>query len=365
MRPSVRCWKVEVLLILLMLLSCASFRSPFLQSPRRQSTCIEALRPLSKQAVDKLVPYVATPEQLAWYSGRDATEVYEQALETTMVAFIGAWGSYFASFFIGSPLAVVTGTAFAANGLIKPFVSAYQRAVAVRGDEEMDPMSPVVEEMVRTQNVAALFAGTVESCVLVDRRGSPIRRVARRAGKRNGGDLRYDEEDDGSVWAGPREGRENEGQRLLVTVVDEAARRLSLEAVPFEDQLRNLAPGQLCQTIVFSPVESGFQELYSTTDVYVEAVDAWIGPYPYLDRSEFKHFLDFLDSQRDLREKEGYTTKSKRAVPLNIRSRSSSSGGGFIGEDKPRRRVRDEENDNEATPQRRRRRRPLLKYIYK
>ena len=344
---------MEVLLILLMFLSCASFQSPFLQPPRRQSTCIKALRPLSKQAVDKLVPYVATPEQLAWYSGRDATEMYEQALETTMVAFIGAWGSYFASFFIGSPLAVITGTAFAANGLIKPFVSAYQRAVAVRGDEEMDPTSPVVEEMVRTQNAAALFSGTVESCVLLDRRGSPIRR----ARNRNGGDLRYDEEDYEGVWAGPREGRENEGQRLLVTVVDEAARRLSLEAVSFEDQLRDLAPGQLCQTIVFSPVESSFQELYSTTDVYVEAIDAWIGPYPYLDRSEFKNFLGFLNSQRDIREKEGYT-KSKRAAPLNIRSRSSSSGGAFIGEKRPRRRVRDQVNDNEATPQRRRRRRP-------
>jgi hypothetical protein len=71
---------------------------------------LAALRPLKKEAVDRLVPFVATPEQLAWFSGKDGNENYEQFLETTMIAFVGLWASYFASFFLGSAFSILSGT---------------------------------------------------------------------------------------------------------------------------------------------------------------------------------------------------------------------------------------------------------------
>ena len=309
-------------------LSCSSFHigKPAQRNRNRSAVCVGALRPLSKTAVDKLVPFIATPEQLAWYRGRDTAEMFEQALESTMVAFVGAWGSYFASFFIGAPLAVVTGTAFCANGLIRPYLAAFQRSVAIRGVDGTAGSTGTAASSVE----AALFSGVVASCVLLDDRGRPIsgRKKGRRRSDSNVADAISPSHldagmDRGEHRGGARNGMksfggeeqergcaswggyEEEGRWLGVALADEYGRQLSLEAVPLSDKVRGLTPGQRCETVLFAPTKSDFAEVRGTTDVYVPAIDVWLGPYPYLDRAEFRGFLAFLERESGSRRQSG------------------------------------------------------------
>lgn len=84
-----------------------------------------------------------------------------------------------------------------------------------------------------------------------------------------------------------RSGREGEDW-VVVVAEDEDGRELRTTA-PFEPACAGVRRGMACEAVVFSA--DGFETLYSTSEVCVPDADAWVGPYPYLDRSEFRRFL--------------------------------------------------------------------------
>ena len=61
--------------------------------------------------------------------------------------------------------------------------------------------------------------------------------------------------------------------------------------------------GSPCSAIVFSPLGSDFSSIVGATDVYVPSFDAWVGTYPYLDRSEFRLFLSKREERRRRKKK--------------------------------------------------------------
>ena len=82
-------------------------------------------------------------------------------------------------------------------------------------------------------------------------------------------------------------GREGEDW-VVVVAEDEDGRELRTTA-PFEPLHAGVRRGMACEAVVFSA--DGFETLFSTSEVFVPGADAWLGPYPYLDRSEFRRFL--------------------------------------------------------------------------
>ena len=313
----------------------------------RVATTREALRPLQKEAVDRLVPYVATPEQLAWFGGKTESENYEQFLETSMIAFVGLWAAYFASFFMGSGFAVLAGTGFAANGLFRPYLAAYMKSSSIRGSIDDGDYTGM-------GNKAALFSGVVSE-VYVRGRASGAGRKNRFGGEGAGefdlsqqlasggytprarggqvsvstrqplGGLGARDGDAGEGYSRPAHGggggggegggggggrdragaagsgrQEMAGARpgrdfAVVVAADEEGRELSVEA-PFDPAFESLVPGMACEALVFG--RGDFSRLHGASDLFVPEADCWVGPYPYLDRSEFRRFLGARDRRR-------------------------------------------------------------------
>jgi len=112
--------------------------------------------------------------------------------------------------------------------------------------------------------------------------------------RRRGGKVRSPRRDDDDDAANPRQpeselsaGREEEDWVVLVAE-DEEGRELRTTA-PFEDQYAQVCSGMSCEAVVFSADD--FETIYSTSEMFVPEAAVWVGPYPYLDHSEFRRFL--------------------------------------------------------------------------
>jgi hypothetical protein len=266
--------------------------------------------------------------------------VYEQFIESSMIAFVGLYASYFASFMVGSGLSTIAGTLFITNGLLRPYLAAYTRSRALRGGATEEGPSMAIS--------AALFTGRVANCSLKRRRQTQKSSRSKQSFQIFGTEPGYTPRGYGGEVTGLSEDDDNdddddehkdqerkfrssarfpeldngvEGRDWVeMTVEDSGGRALSV-TVPFRKRLRKLAKGMSSAAVVFADVTSsqgsgrgggrgggGWEqatELYSSTDVFVAECDAWVGPYPYLDRSEFRRYLQRLV----LRKKAGMKTK--------------------------------------------------------
>lgn len=121
--------------------------------------------------------------------------------------------------------------------------------------------------------------------------------------RRRGGKVRNPRRDDDDA-ASPRQpeselsvGREGEDWVVLVAG-DEEGRELRTTA-PFEDQYTQLCSGMSCEAVIFSA--DYFETIYSTSEMFVPEVAVWVGPYPYLDHSEFRRFLGVREGRNKRR----------------------------------------------------------------
>jgi len=234
---------------------------------RSRRAPVMKILPVKREVLDRLVPFWVTPMQLEWLGGSTDREKFEVVLQNTFVAFLGLWGSYFISFVVGSPLATVCGAAFAMNGLFRPIVLAYQRAIKVRG---YDPDVP---------HIAGLFSGEVVSCEAeVDNMRPSV--------------LKLNDVSPGS----PLPLLESSAPIVETTLAmqDEEGRRLVVRA-PQTKAHKRVQPGMRVEVIIFAEGLDDFEEVSGATDAYIPEAGVWFGSYPYLDRNEFKSFLAARD----------------------------------------------------------------------
>jgi len=243
-----------------------------------------SILPLKRQVVNRLVPFWATSLQLEWFSGNTEREKFEVVLQTTFVAFLGLWGSYFVSFVVGSPLATISGAFFSMNGLLRPIFLAYQRAVKVRG---YDPEVP---------HIAGLFSGEVLSCE-TETRDAPVR-VFEPSDRLVGSPLP-------PLKAPPPRRFES-----ILRIQDESGRRLVVRAPRTKAHAR-VEPGMRVEVVIFAEGIENFDQVIGATDAYIPEAAVWFGSYPYLDRNEFKSFLAAQDRRAKARSSDSRRKKKK------------------------------------------------------
>lgn len=84
-------------------------------------------------------------------------------------------------------------------------------------------------------------------------------------------------------------GAGREGKDWVVLVAEDEDGRELRTTAPFEEQYADVCSGMACEAIVFSADD--FDTIYSTSELFVPEALVWVGPYPYLDHSEFRRFL--------------------------------------------------------------------------
>lgn len=220
-----------------------------------------------------------TGDQYAAYWGRTKQEQYNTLLESTAVALLGGFFSYFLSFVMGSFVATIFGSLFLFWGILSPEFKAYQRnweffggrpLVDYDDESSFDPQ--------RAGLYGALFLGRISDvCVVEDTNDTTQYDLAEFKG--------YTMEDDDLTRCS--------GQPYLLRVqcIDRSNRELQVHCRLSENYL-HLRPGMAATTLLLSTSKS-FDQLAALADFYV--VDGyggcWIGDYPYLNRPEVENLF--------------------------------------------------------------------------
>lgn len=222
-----------------------------LRHQRSRTTMV--LIPLSKSETSYLVPKRITNDQWSAYWGINKIERLQRVSESALVAYGGAWLSWFLSFMAGGIVSAFVGSGLIFNWMINPWLSAYQNNQNFR-KYEGKPLRH------------AYFKGRITS----------LSKIRRRSGKSIGSVSQY---------------------YLDLTICDERGRQLEI-VTPWLDSYERLRAGMTIETVLAS-ASRDFSRVLAITDSYVPSCDTWVGDYPYLQKERFLKLASTLDENYD------------------------------------------------------------------
>ena len=240
------------------------------QSSRREM----ALVPLPVEDVEELL-VVGSPSglQYATYWGRTKRETYNRFLESSIVAFIGVFFSYFLSFVLGGFVATMFGSLFAFWAVLSPDFKARQRNWEFLGGRAIvDPW--MVEEgiVVDVDNAGlycSLLLGRIDDVCVVEN---------------NAATEEYDIDEFQVYKSDEDELEEISGLPYLIRirVSDDEGRELQIHSRLSEEYL-GIEQGMPVAGILLSTSQT-FSSLSAMSDIYVPDASCFVGDYPYLNR---------------------------------------------------------------------------------
>ena len=265
--------------------SCKCFNY---RSSRREM----ALVPLPVEDVEELL-VVGSPSglQYATYWGRTKRETYNRLLESSIVAFVGVFFSYFLSFVIGGFVATLFGSLFAFWAVLSPDFKARQRNWEFLGGRDIVDPWMVEEGLIVDGDNAGLYGslllGRIDDVCVVEN---------------NAATEEYDLDDFQDYKSDEDELEEISGFPYLIRmrVSDDEGRELQIHARLSEDYL-GIETGMPAAGMLLSTSQT-FSSLSAMSDIYVPDATCFVGDYPYLNRPEMEElFLSDDDLWETLR----------------------------------------------------------------
>ncbi|VEU37673.1 unnamed protein product [Pseudo-nitzschia multistriata] len=245
-----------------------------------------ALVPLPAEDVKDLL-VVGSPSGLQYetYWGRTKRETYNRLLESTMVAAIGCFFSYFVSFVVGSFVATIFGSLFAFWAVLSPDFKARQRNWEFLGGRAIvDPwMLDDANGSVDRNNAGlygSMFLGRIEDACVVEDNAS-----IDEFDLEEFQDYKNEEDEQEEITGFP--------YLIRLRITDNDGRELQIHSRLSEEYL-GIQKGMPIAGILLSTYES-FSSLSAMSDVYVPDVGCFVGDYPYLNRPGMEELLSSDD----------------------------------------------------------------------
>ncbi len=259
-----------------------NYRSTNCISTTYQSTQREmALVPLPVEDIEQLL-VVGSPSglQYATYWGRTKRETYNRLLESSIVAFIGVFFSYFLSFVIGGFVATLIGSLFAFWAVLSPDFKARQRNWELLGGRAIVDPWMVEDGIIADGDNAGLYGslllGRVEDVCVVES---------------NEATVEYDLDEFQDYTVDEDELEEISGFPYLIRmrIGDDEGRELQIHARLSEEYL-GIEEGMPAAGIMLSTSQT-FSSLSAMSDIYVPDATCFVGDYPYLNRPEVEELF--------------------------------------------------------------------------
>lgn len=268
----------------------SSFHATHKTLRRRNSahTLNMALVPLPVEDVEDLL-VVGSPSglQYATYWGRTKRETYNRLLESTMVAAIGCFFSYFVSFVVGSFVATIFGSLFAFWAVLSPDFKARQRNWEFLGGRAIvDPwMIDDGNGAIDGDNAGlygSMFLGRVDDACVVENNAA-----VEEFDLYEFQDYKDEEDELEEITGFP--------YLIRLRISDNEGRELQIHSRLSEEYL-GIQKGMPVAGILLSTSQS-FSSLSAMSDIYVPDVGCFVGDYPYLNRPGME---DIFSSDDDL-----------------------------------------------------------------
>jgi hypothetical protein len=237
-----------------------------------------ALVPLPVEDLEDLL-VVGTPSglQYAAYWGRTKREQYGRFFESSVVAFIGVFFSYFLSFVLGGFVATIFGALFGFWAVLSPDFKARQRNWEFLGGRPLvDPWMVDDRNSIREGLYGSLLLGRIDdACVVEDTASLEEFDLVEFQ------DYTCEDDELEQIAGTP--------YMIRLRFSDDEGRELQIHARLSEDYLC-IEPGMPMAGILLSKSQS-FSSLAALTDIYVPDAGCFVGDYPYLNRPEMEALL--------------------------------------------------------------------------
>ena len=240
-----------------------------------------ALVPLPVEDIDDLL-VVGNPSglQYATYWGRTKRETYNRFLESSIVAFIGIFFSYFLSFVLGSFVATIFGSLFAFWAVLSPDFKARQRNWEFLGGRAIVDPWMVDEGIVDDGDNAGLYGsillGRVDDACVVENNAS-----IEEYDLDDFQDYQRDEDEMEEIYGSP--------YLIRMRIRDDEGRELQIHSRLTEEYL-GIEQGMPVAGILLSTSQT-FSSLSAMSDIYVPDAGCFVGDYPYLNRPGMKELF--------------------------------------------------------------------------
>lgn len=241
---------------------------------------------------DLLVTGSPSGLQYATYWGRTKRETYNRLLESSIVAFIGVFFSYFLSFVLGGFVATLIGSLFAFWAVLSPDFKARQRNWELLGGRAIvDPwmveegiMDGVIDDGDNAGLYGSLLLGRIEDACVVET---------------NAATEEYDLYEFQDYNSNEDELEELSGSPYLIRlrISDDDGRELQIHSRLSEDYL-GIEPGMPAAGILLSTSPT-FSSLSAMSDIYVPDAACFVGDYPYLNRPGMEELFSTDDDLWD------------------------------------------------------------------
>ena len=214
------------------------------------------LVPISKKNVRNIFSKQVTPEQWLSYWGNNKIERLQRVLESVLIAYGGAWLSWFISFMAGGVVSAFVGTGLIFNWMFSPWINAYtnNNKIIFLNDKPLNH---------------AVYKGKIIS----------LSKIRRRSGK--------------SIGALSQD-------YLDMTLSDEEGVELEI-LTPWQSDYRKLRVGMTVAQIIASKYKD-FSVISVISDAYVPSCEVWMGDYPYLQKVRFKKLLSTIEKSLKCKE---------------------------------------------------------------
>mmetsp|Transcript_18768 Transcript_18768/g.51388 ORF Transcript_18768/g.51388 Transcript_18768/m.51388 type:complete len:283 (+) Transcript_18768:142-990(+) len=241
-----------------------------------------SLIPLTVEDVADLISVDTAPTatQYMAYWGRTPRERYSRLVESFLVSILGMVFSYCLSFVLGGFVGTILGALFLFWGVFTPQLQAVQRNWEFLGGRAlMDANgSGGAFRSSRRGLQGALFLGRLQDICVVEYAGATV-------------EEEYDVADFSDYTMETDELEQYTGNPYLLRVrlTDQQDRQLQVHARLSEEYL-DLETDMEVVCLILSK-SSRFDQLAALTDIYVPAVQTYIGDYPYLHRNGVENLL--------------------------------------------------------------------------
>lgn len=267
------------------------------------------LVPLPVEDLEQLL-VVQSPsgEQYAAYWGKTKRERYNRLLESSIVAFIGVFFSYFLSFVLGGFVATILGSLFFFWAILSPDFKARQRNWEFLGGRPLvDPWIVDGVDSIDEGLYGSLFLGRVDDVYVVEETTAED-------------EYNLDEFQGYSAEEDELEQIAGTPYLLRMRVSDDEGRELQIHARLVEEYL-GIEQGMPVTGILLSKSQS-FSSLAALTDIYVPDEECFVGDYPYLNRPEMEALLAEDDDIWDLLQSQGSRGEEEDEVDVDETERS-------------------------------------------
>ncbi len=254
-----------------------------------------ALIPLPVEDLEDLV-VVGSPtgQQYATYWGRTKREKYNQLVESSIVAFIGTFFSYFLSFVVGGFVSTIVGTMFFFWAILSPDFKARQRNWEfLSGRPMVDPWMMDDIDSNDKGLFGSLMLGRIDDVCVVENTAAV---------------KEYDIADFQDYTPEDDELEQIAGTPYLIRlrISDNEGRELQVHARLTEEYL-GIEQGMPAACIVLSTSQS-FVSLAALTDIYIPDAGCFVGDYPYLNQVEMEALFAEDDDLWDILQSQSYGT---------------------------------------------------------